>query len=283
MNLSAILMITSSFLFALMGVCVRFASQTLPVSEVVLFRSLVGLILILPIMILKKARFLGQRPQILATRGIAGFLALSLYFWAITKIPLATAVMLNYTSPLFVAILAPFILKEKTNWKIFAVILLGLIGIIFVVDPHSGINIQGAWIGLISGVFAALAYLSIGSLRRDHSSLTIVFYFIWISTALAIPVAWTSFRIPNLLEALYLTGTGTFATLAQILMTEAYQKGSTAATSAYSSSIVLFSMILGGLIWKEIPTILSIVGGGLIVLSVILISRLEKTEVMTTD
>lgn len=283
MNSSAFLMTLSSLLFAFMGVCVRFASQTLPVSEIVLFRSVIGLVLIVPWMLLKKDTFIGYRPTLLITRGITGFLALSLYFFAISKIPLATAVMLNYTSPLFVAMLAPFVLKEKTHWKIFATIFLGLLGVILIVHPKSNVNLVGAILGLVSGVFAAMAYLAIGALRKNHSSFTIVFYFFWVSTALGIPISWASFRIPNFSETLYLLGTGVFATIAQILMTQAYQKGSTATTSAYSTSIVLFSMILGEILWNETLGAISLIGGGLIVFSIVIISRLEKTEALTTD
>jgi drug/metabolite transporter (DMT)-like permease len=266
-----------------MGVCVRLASQTVPVTETVLFRSVIGLILIIPMIIVQRASFIGHRPLILIVRGVTGFLALSLYFFAISKIPLATAVMLNYTSPLFVALLAPFVLKENFNLKIFLIIILGFAGVILIVKPHPHTDLFGALMGLISGVFAACAYLSIGVLRKEHSSLTIVFYFFWVSTLLSIPLTWTSFKIPTFHEWIYLAGTGIFATAAQILMTRAYRLGETATTSAYSSSIVIFSLILGMIIWKEIPTLVSIVGGILVVISVVLISQIERTEVLSTE
>jgi len=283
MSQSALLMIISSFFFALMGVCVRLASQSVPVTEIVLFRSVIGLILIIPIILFQGVSFIGHRPLMLIVRGVTGFLALSLYFFAISKIPLATAVMLNYTSPLFVAVLAPFVLREHFNVKIFLIILLGLVGVILIVKPHPHTDLFGALMGLVSGVFAACAYLSIGALRKNHSSLTIVFYFFWVSTVLSIPFAYSSFKVPNFREFIYLAGTGIFATVAQILMTRAYRLGTTAATSAYSSSIVLFSLTFGMMIWKEIPTLISVMGGILVVISVVLISQMERTEVLSTE
>ncbi len=258
------------------------ASLTIPVSEIVLFRSLVGFFMLVPIMIMKKTPFIGKRPWLLLARGISGFLALSFYFWSISRIPLATAVMLNYTSPLFVACLAPFFLKEPFDKKIFILILLGLIGVILIVHPDHNMDLWGALIGLISGIFAAFAYLSIGAVRKDDSSLTIVFYFFWVSCLLSIPIAWKSFKIPHLSELAYLFGTGLFATIAQIFMTKAYRLGNTATTSAYSSSIVLFSIFCGALFWNELPNVFSILGGLLVVICVIFISRIEKVTPSTT-
>jgi len=283
MNASAVLMIASSFLFSLMGVCVRLASETVAVSEVIFARSIIGLILIIPLILSQKASFKGRRTGTLMIRGVSGFLALSFYFWSISKIPLAMAVMLNYTSPIFVAFLAPLFLKEKFNKNVFFLILMGLIGVILIVKPSPETDLAGTLIGLISGIFASFAYLSIGALREDHSSLTIVFYFFWVSTLLSLPLVWFHFKMPTLPETAYLLGTGLFATAAQILMTRAYRLGSTAATSAYSSTIMLFSLIWGMVFWKEIPTFWSVFGGVLVVISIILISQKEKIDATPAD
>ena len=162
MNLSVLYMILSSLLFSGMSVCVRWASETLPISEIVFFRGFIGLMMILPILWIRRAPVWGTHHWKLIARGFCGFMALSLYFWSISKIPLATAVMLNYTSPLFVACLAPMILKEKFNWKIFTWIVIGFIGVLMIVNPQPGTLHSGQMVGLISGIFAALAYLSIG-------------------------------------------------------------------------------------------------------------------------
>ena len=278
MNASALYMILSSFLFAWMGVCVRLASPALPVSEVIFFRGLIGLILILPILFIQKTSIWGTHRWKLMARGFFGFMALSLYFWSISRIPLATAVMLNYTSPLFVACLAPLLLKEKFRWKIFIWILLGFIGVILIVNPQPDTNHWGQIIGLISGIFASLAYLSIGALKELESSLTIVFYFFIVATVGILPIAILEFKMPTPQEMIYLSGVGVSSTVAQILMTKAYRMGTTATTSAYSSSIVLFSFILGIIFWNEWPPFSSFIGGIFIVLSVIWIAKLEKSS-----
>lgn len=283
MSQSSIFMVIASFLFALMGVCVRFASETVPIPEIVFFRSIIGLVLIIPVMLHQKASFRGKRPAILLIRGVTGFLALSLYFWSISKIPLATAVMLNYTSPLFVSFLAPVILKEPFDRKTFFLILLGLFGVLLIVHPQPHMNLWGALVGLVSGIFAAFAYLSIGAVKKDDSSLTIVFYFFWVASLLAIPAAWSTFKIPNPRESLCLFGTGLFATIAQVFMTRAYRIGNTTTTSAYSSSIVLFSIFCGMIFYREIPNWICIIGGLLVVISVVLIAKSEKTALPGTQ
>jgi drug/metabolite transporter (DMT)-like permease len=93
-------------------------------------------------------------------------------------------------------------------------------------------------------------------------------------------MTWSSFKIPTFRESIYLAGTGIFSTAAQILMTRAYRLGKTATTSAYSSSIVLFSLIFAMMIWKEIPTLTSVIGGILVVISVVFISQTERAEVL---
>ena len=284
MSTSAILMILSSLLFSMMGVFVRYASASVPVTEIVFFRNIIGLILVIPIMIHRKKSFIGHNIKILLIRGITGFIALSCYFVAISKIPLATAVMLNYTAPLFVALLAPVFLSERFNLKIFLLIVLGFIGIVLIVHPQPQVNIHGLFFGLTSGIFAALAYISIGALRKDNSSsLTIVFYFFIISTLLSIPLAWPTFRPPNLIESLLLCGVGLFATFAQIFMTRAYRIGKTTTTSSYSTSIIIFSLIFGMIFWKETPDLISVIGGIIVATSVVFISQMEKTDVLSTE
>ena len=280
MTYSAMHMIGAAFFFALMGVCVRLASASLPVMEIVFFRSILGLAFVSVLMVIRRRSFVGRNPILLILRGLVGFIALSLYFWAISLIPLATAVMLNYTSPLFVAVLAPILLREKFDIRIFLLIMIGFVGVVFIVKPVVEINCYGALIGLVSGLFAAFAYLCVSALKKKHASLTIIFHFMFLSTLLSFPIMVAQFKFPQLHEFVYLLGVAFCATVAQILMTRAYRFGKTASISAYSSMIIVFALILGIVMWLEIPSIWSLMGGCIIISSVFFIAKREKMDII---
>src|SRR3989338_5098934 len=136
-------MIGGAFAFGVMATFVKLACQTLSSIEVVFFRSLLGSIAIGFMLWREKASWLGKNPKTLALRGIFGFLALSTHFYAIGELKLGTAVMLNYTAPIFVVILARIFLGEKTSWPVNLAILASFVRVFlfcppptFARDPH---------------------------------------------------------------------------------------------------------------------------------------------------
>jgi drug/metabolite transporter (DMT)-like permease len=122
-------MIFGALAFGVMAMFVKLASQTLPSIEVVFFRSLLGTVAIGFMLWKEKASWIGKNPKTLALRGIFGFLALTTFFHAIGELKLGTAVMLNYTAPIFVVILARIFLGEKTTWAVKLVILASFVGL----------------------------------------------------------------------------------------------------------------------------------------------------------
>ena len=106
-------MVKASFAFSLMALGVKLVSRTLPSLEAVFFRSLIGTIMIVAVMKAKGVSLWGRKKGLMILRGLSGFVALSLHFYTIEHLPLGTAVMLNYTSPIFVAVFAVLFLKER--------------------------------------------------------------------------------------------------------------------------------------------------------------------------
>ena len=193
-----------------------------------------------------------------------------MFFYCIAQLPLATAVTLNYTSPLFLALLTTVILKEHFHWPLIVALALGFVGVILLLRP----TLQGEqWsvglIGLASGFLASIAYLNIRQLGRlGESDWRVVFYFTLICTV--VTGAWmllgtfhalTPGNVPLLL------GIGITATLAQLALTRAYRTGKTLVVGALAYSTVVFASLWGIFIWNEVLPLSAWLGMGLIVVS----------------
>ncbi len=176
-------MLVAAALFALMSVLVKHASSTFSPAELVFYRSAFGLVAIWVVIAVSHRRLLAPlaTPHFKAHfwRGLSGFAALVLFFYALARLPLATAVTLNYTAPLFLAALSAWWLRERHGRGLIGAVLLGFAGIVLLLRPQ----VQGqAWLpalaGLVSGMLAAVAYVNVKQLGRlGEPEWRVVFYF----------------------------------------------------------------------------------------------------------
>jgi uncharacterized membrane protein len=164
-------MLVAAALFALMSVLVKHASATFSPAELVFYRSAFGLLAIWGVIAVSQRRLLAPlaTPHFRAHfwRGLSGFAALVLFFYALSRLPLATAVTLNYTAPLFLAALSAWWLREHHGRGVVGAVLLGFVGIVLLLRPQ----VEGqAWLpalaGLASGMLAAVAYVNVKNLGR---------------------------------------------------------------------------------------------------------------------
>ncbi len=268
-------MVISAALFALMGAFAKAAGSRFGFSfnELVFWRMLFGLFAIgLP----EWWRGHAFRTPYLKShlnRSITGSVALLLSFYAITHLPLATAVTLNYTSSLFLALLSFLLLKEKIVPMMLAALLMGFGGIIILLQPSLGSGQQlAALIGLASGLGAGWAYLQVRELSLlGEPSWRVVFYFCCVATAMSGAMACIQGWHPPAPSALpYLLGLGLSGTLAQLAMTRAYQVGRKLTVASLSYLTVVFSTLLGifwlgdSTSWHEIIGMLVIVCAGVL-------------------
>jgi drug/metabolite transporter (DMT)-like permease len=250
-------MVVAGFLFACMGVFVKLGAQYFSSAELVFYRSLFGLIVMF---IIIRSRGLPLATDHLPThlwRGLSGFVALMLFFYAISRLPLATAITLNYTSPLFLALLSTVVLKEHPRRLLLSALLLGFVGIVLLLRPtlHQGQVITGL-LGLGSGFLAGVAYFNVRQLGlRGEPEWRVVFYFTLIATVGA--GLWMLLHVFHPLSLhgfLLLLGLGGSATLAQLAMTRAYRLGHTLVVAGLAYSTVLFATLLGIAVWHEMPS-----------------------------
>lgn len=261
-------MLVASLLFAAMGICVKFASEYFSAIELVFYRSFLGLIFIGGIITLRKGSLATTHFRMHVSRGLTGFVSLALYFYAMTQLPVATAITLNYTSAMFLALITVLWYREKVKLRLVLAVSLGFIGVIFLLKPTiNQSQLPIGLLGLISGFFAAVAYLNVKQLSGlNEPDWRVVFYFCLTSTILSALIAcFYGFHVITLRGGLLLLLMGTFATLAQLSLTRAYRVGQTLVVSALAYSTIVFTAILGMIFLNEMLSFWSWVGAGIIV------------------
>ncbi|ARR02740.1 putative membrane protein, putative permease (EamA domain), type 1 [Campylobacter vicugnae] len=278
-------MLIASLLFAGTGALSKILSSELSSIEIVFFRNIIGLGLIILMIYKKPLHQTGGKFWLLAFRGIIGTIGLYAFFYNIAHIDLATAFTFSKTSPIFTALLAAFIFKERLSYLGWFAIFIGFIGILFIIEPTLGVS-KDEYIGLLSGIGAALAYTSIRGLRKHYDTRAIVLSFMLCGSAIPLlsmiigsfyyrpdlDFLISPFIMPSLASWVMVILMGLLATGFQIYLTKAYaasKKAGVVAAVGYSD--VVFSMIFGLILGDSLPGawaflgIVMIIGAGILV------------------
>lgn len=248
-------MIVASLLFACMGVCVKLGAGTFSTGELVFYRGFVGLLVVALIARIQGVPLHTPHWRLQITRALSGCAALMCYFYAISALPLATAVTLNYTSPIFVALLLALWFRERLRGPVIASVALGFVGVILLLKPTlQAAQWLGACAGLGSGLVASLAYINVRELgRAGEPEARTVLWFSAITTLLGIPWALSGeLSAIDLQGGAALAGVGLFGALAQLAMTRAYRFGKTIVAANLAYTTVIFSSLFGVLLWDEV-------------------------------
>ena len=267
-------MIAASLAFACMGLLVKAASVTVPTGEVVAWRTTVttGVVLLTHL-----GRGRGSlRPVNLPLhllRAAVGMAAMGSYFFTIGRLPLGDAVLLTYLSPTLVAVLSPWTVGERPEPRVWGALALGLVGVALVAGPHGTTDPLGIAIGLLSAVFAALAYLCVRILTRTDSDATIVFWFSALGALVSSPAWLDGAVVPDVGTFAELAGIGVLGGVAQHLMTRAYALGEAAEMAVYSYATPVFAYVLGAAVLREVPGPTSVAGALLVVAAGALAAR----------
>jgi drug/metabolite transporter (DMT)-like permease len=267
----AILMIVLSGLsFSIVAVMVRMAGDV-PVYEKVFFRSVVMLGAMGAVAIRERENPFARNPRLrlLILRGMFGTTAMFLYFFAIERLTIADATVLNKLSPFFVAIFAVLFLKEKLSRYIVPVLIVAFTGAVLIIKPEFSLEALPAVGGLLSAVASGAAYTTVRLLRGDEPPYRIVFYFSLVSVVAAVPPMLIHFVRPEGVQWLYLVGGGVFATTGQVALTLGYHQAPATRISIYVYAHILFAYLWGLLLWGEMPDPLSIIGTVLIIFAAV--------------
>jgi len=260
------MMVLSGLSFALVAVMVRLAGE-IPLCEKVLFRSVVMLAVAVVLAVRARENLFARNPRmpLLLLRGALGTIAMFLYFFAIERLNIADATVLNKLSPFFVTLFAVLFLREKLSRYVLPVLVVALTGAALVIKPQFSFEAIPAIAGFVSAAASGAAYTVVRYLRRDEPPYRIIFYFSLVSVVVAVPLVLLNFVRPEGLQWVYLLGAGVFATTGQFALTLAYHQAPATRISIYVYVHILFAFMFGLLLWGEIPDALSIVGTVLII------------------
>ncbi len=281
-----LLMVAASFLFATMGVAVKLASAHYGAGEIVMYRGLIGAVAIAGV---ARARGVPLRTPVATMhlwRSVVGATSLCLWFYAMGALPLATAMTLNYMSSVWMALFllggAVMLGGARVDARLVATILAGFAGVACILRPT--VERDQLWhglMGLLSGMFAAMAYLQVTALgRAGEPGERVVFYFSLGSVAAGASVmaaaGGSSGHSPRGLALLL--AVGVLATCAQLLMTRAYATGRPLVNASLQYLGIAFAFGYGVLLFDDPVTTLALIGMALIVAAGVAASRLQFQE-----
>ncbi len=269
------LMVFSAACFALMAAIAKKMLPHTPMQSVVLSRGLLMTATFVTLARRQGVPILGNRPWMLLFRGLLGYGALSCYFWSVQHLPLGDAVLLQYSHPIFVAAIAPFVLREATGRWHWPLVLIALAGVALIVGP--GGDLRGpALIGLTGSMLSGVAYMAVRKLSKTEHTLTIL---VWFPLAtIPLSLIWTlragSAALPRSgLEVaghllVFLT-----ALLGQTTLTEGLARSGAARATAVTMTGPVFGVLFGWLLFKTPPTPASVTGTIVVITAVILLAR----------
>jgi S-adenosylmethionine uptake transporter len=263
--MASLWMLSAAFLFSIMGACVKLASTKFSISEIVMYRGLIGVVMLSLLARHRGGNLRTTVPKEHAWRGFVGVLSLWLWFFGISKLPLATAVTLNYMSPIWMAL---FLFcagwwhsKDHVEWPLIGAILLSFVGVTLVLQPaFEAKQWLGAMTTLASGFLSAAAYLQVRRLSQlGEPEYRVVFYFSVMnllaglvgSATTAIDTSVVTWHTLDAHGAALMLVMGVSATLAQMAMTRAYGVGNTLVVANLQYTGIIFSSVWGMLLWGD--------------------------------
>lgn len=275
---AALFMLAAALCFAGMSAAVKAAAQGVPNAVVVFFRNAVAVALLLPWVIARgpRAALATRHPREHLVRGLAGLAAMSCFFFAIARIRLADAVLLNFTIPLFLPVIERLWLGEPVPRRLGTPLALGFAGILVILRPGPGLFQPVALVALTAAVFGALAQVSIRSMTRSEPTLRIVFYFALIGSLGSAPFLLAAWRPPAPATWAALAATGLLATVGQVFLTRAYAAAAAGRVGPFLYTTVVFSGLLDWLLWGVLPDALFLAGAVLVVVAATLTLRLRQ-------
>jgi drug/metabolite transporter (DMT)-like permease len=257
-----VLMVASAAAFAAMAAVVKVLLPDTPTQAVVLSR---GVIMVCAFAALGRAQgapLLGTRPGMLLARGLLGYAALSCYFWSVHHLPLGDAVLLQYSHPVFVALIAPRLLGERAGGGHAWVLGVALVGVALIVHPTAGFR-PAALVGILGSLLSGLAYLTVRELSRSEHPLTILFWFplATIVPSLVATLALGRDAVPH--DARSIAGhllVAATALVGQVALTLGLARAGAARATAVTLSGPVFGVLFDLALFGHVPDAASLVG-----------------------
>ena len=275
-QLGFLYMFISICAFSLMDIIVKW-SVNYPIGQVLFFRGFFGIIFYF--FIIPKERlhnfYQTKRPGLHLLRCLSGLIALISIFIALRELPLATVVSISFAAPIFTTIFSIFLLSEKVGIFRWLAVLIGFVGIIIITEPGiSELNIYYIF-PIIFCLGLSYVAITIRQLSSTEPVWLISFYFslsIMLLSFLTIPQGWV---LPNFKDFILLSLIGIFGGVANLWLSQSYKYAEVSLVTPLKYLALVFAIVFGYFIWGEIPTIKTLSGASLVIISTLIIFRRE--------
>jgi drug/metabolite transporter (DMT)-like permease len=275
----AALVSIGSLMLVVMATLVKYLGERLSSFEILFFRFLIGFLFMLPLFMrdpLEPLRTL--RPGMHLVRGVIGALGNACFFWTITHMLLADAMALQFARPLFMIPLAMIFLAEFAGWRRAGVALVGFFGIVLYTRPFTAGFEPDALIGAAGALFGGLVVVCIKRLATTEPTRVIMFYYAFWNMVFALGPALYLWTAPTSGELLLLTLVALLGISGQACITHGLAQGEATALVPLDYSRILYSALLGYLLFAELPGPWSLAGMALIVASSLYLVLTEKSR-----
>ena len=262
--------------FSLMDVLVKW-SDAYPVGQVLFFRGFCGIIPIL--FLIPRDRFLNfyktTRPLLHFKRCLSGLIALVAIFIALRNLPLATVVSITFAAPIFTTIFSIFLLKEKVGLYRWLAVFVGFVGIIVITEPgFSSLNFYYIY-PIIFCLGLSYVAIAIRKLSTTEPVWLISFFFSFSIAILGLLSLFQGWVMPNFLDLFLLSMVGILGGLANLWLSQSYKYSEVSLVTPLKYLALVFAIIFGYFIWSEVPTLKTLMGALLVILSSFIIFRRE--------
>lgn len=262
-------MFLSTLAFSLANVFVKQVSH-IPAMEVVFFRCLVASTFCFIGLYRAGADWRGSNRTMLLLRGLFGTTALYLFFTTLQNIPLASAMTIQYLSPIFTSIIAIFVLRENVRamqWVFYAI---AFAGVVLIERFDARISLFFLVLGIVSAVCSGVAYNLVRSLREKEHPLTVVLHFQLVGVIAGFVSLFFDWKMPSGWDWFYLFLIGVFSQLGQIFLTNALQRERVAGVAIVNYTGLVYALLIGSFVFGEVQTVESLLGMLLVVVGVLL-------------
>ena len=263
-------MLLSILLFAMMDASVKWLGATYSTAQIMFFRCSVALVPVLVIILMRGGMSILRTDQkkLHLLRSVLGIAAMGFAFYAFSLMPLAEAISILHTAPLFMTALSVILLREAVGIRRWSAVILGFIGMLLVVRPGADMLASGSLYMLTAAFLIGCTTIVIRHLGKIDDPVCITFYFtatgVLVSTIGIFIQGWQQ---PPLLDFALLCMVGFLGGMAQYLMTVSYQRLAVGIVAPLKYLSIVFGGGIAFLVWREVPDLQSVIGISIIILS----------------
>ena len=271
-------MVISTFSFALMNVSVKYLAR-IPTFQIVFFRCFGSFVLATTFILVKGIPIFGNKRRLMLLRAVLGLTAMSLFFFSLKHLHVGTAVSLRYVAPIFAAIFAVFVLKEKLKKIQWLFFLTAFAGVLVLKGFDGNINTTGLTLILTASVFSGMVYVVIRKIGVADHPAVVVNYFMFVGTVVGGLMAISVWVQPKGFEWAFLFLLGVFGFMGQLYMTRAFQIAKTNLVAPLKYIEVIFTISIGIFWFNEAYSIYSFIGLFMIISALVLNTVVKKDQV----